>query len=65
MNLARIRGEMAKLQALADERERIGKIPLTIFVLPLNGHCPDSELGLPVPRVYWRSHENHYFRKVS
>jgi hypothetical protein len=55
MNLSRIRTELAKLQEFAAERERIGKLPLTIFVLPHNARCPDSDVNLALPRVRWRN----------
>jgi hypothetical protein len=54
MNLSRIRGELAKLQEFAAERARIGKLPLTIFVLPENSRGPDADGDLPLPRIAWR-----------
>jgi hypothetical protein len=55
MNLSRIRSEMVKLQELAAERERVGKLPLTIVVLPESGRGPDTDVGRPLPRVAWRN----------
>jgi len=55
MNLSSIRANLEKLKELADERERVGKLPLTIVVLPHNDRCPDGENIGPWPRVIWRN----------
>ena len=56
MNLSQIRSELEKLQALAAERARIGKKPLTMIVLPESGRGPDSDVDELLPRVAWRNH---------
>jgi hypothetical protein len=55
VTLASLRRQMEQLRAFAAERERLGKIPLTIFILPHNDRCPASEAKGPWPRVLWRS----------
>jgi hypothetical protein len=55
VTLASLRRQMEQLRAFVDEREQLGKIPLTIFILPHNSRCVASEDIGPWPRVWWRS----------
>ena len=53
--LAGIRATLEKLKALAAERAARGAVPLTIVILPQNGHEPDVDADKPLPRAQWIS----------
>jgi len=56
VTMANIRREMVRLRAFAAERERLGKIPLTVVILPgKDGRGPAADDGLPLPRIVWRT----------
>jgi hypothetical protein len=55
VTLANLRRQMEQLRAFAAERERLGKIPLTIVVLPENSREPKFDEHGPLPRVIWRN----------